>query len=470
MFMKKLLLLLFVMETSCCYSQSNYNIIKQFKESQTDSAMQDIILKFYDFSSYLPSPDSMMHYYTSIKTIAQKKKSKAAEAVNMGQMGYYLYLNGDLPKGLQLNSQALLIAEESGNDRTLGIVNFGMQYFIRDTTKRISYLRKAVGFSIAANDKKFLTYEYRNFGHVYLFMKKIDSAFYYYNKAYELSLKINSFSDVALNLMGLGKANEVIGNKKIALEYYKQAITLKTNNVQARVGGYNAIALYFKKEGNIDSAIYYAKNGYTIAKTFTHLLPLITPSGILKDLYAGVNSDSALKYTTIYYEAKDSAYGIGKIVQLQKLNFDEETRQQKIEEEKQKVKEERKNNLQYAAITIGLITFIILFFLLSRSIIVKTKFIEFFGVLGLLAVFEFINLFIHPYLAHATNDSPVLMLVVLIAIAALLIPLHHKLQHWITGIMVEKNKKIRLAAAKKTIAKLEPSSAEASAGKEEQIN
>ena len=105
-------------------------------------------------------------------------------------------------------------------------------------------------------------------------------------------------------------------------------------------------------------------------------------------------------------------------------------------------KEERKNNLQYAAITIGLITFIILFFLLSRSIIVKTKFIEFFGVLGLLAVFEFINLFIHPYLAHATNDSPVLMLVVLIAIAALLIPLHHKLQHWITGIMVEKNKKI----------------------------
>ena len=75
--------------------------------------------------------------------------------------------------------------------------------------------------------------------------------------------------------------------------------------------------------------------------------------------------------------------------------------------------------------------------------------------LGLLAVFEFINLFIHPYLAHVTNDSPVLMLCVLIAIGALLIPLHHKLKKWITKIMVEKNKKIRLDATKKTIASLE---------------
>ena len=104
---------------------------------------------------------------------------------------------------------------------------------------------------------------------------------------------------------------------------------------------------------------------------------------------------------------------------------------------------------------LGIITFIILFLLLSRSIVVKTKFIEFFGILGLLAVFEFINLFIHPFLSRATNDSPVLMLAILIAIGALLIPLHHRMEKWITRIMVEKNKKIRLAAAKKTIEQLE---------------
>jgi hypothetical protein len=76
-------------------------------------------------------------------------------------------------------------------------------------------------------------------------------------------------------------------------------------------------------------------------------------------------------------------------------------------------------------------------------------------VLGLLAVFEFINLYIHPYLAHITNDSPVLMLLILIGIGALLVPLHHRLEKWMTKVMVEKNKKIRLAAAKRTIEQLE---------------
>jgi len=47
------------------------------------------------------------------------------------------------------------------------------------------------------------------------------------------------------------------------------------------------------------------------------------------------------------------------------------------------------------------------------------------------------------------------MLLILIVIGALLVPLHHRLEKWITKVMIEKNKKIRLAAAKKTIEQLE---------------
>ncbi len=76
-------------------------------------------------------------------------------------------------------------------------------------------------------------------------------------------------------------------------------------------------------------------------------------------------------------------------------------------------------------------------------------------IFGLLVVFEFINLLIHPWLASFTHESPLLMLLALVIIASLLIPLHHKLEHWIKEKMIEKNKKIRLAAAKRTIEKLE---------------
>ena len=70
-------------------------------------------------------------------------------------------------------------------------------------------------------------------------------------------------------------------------------------------------------------------------------------------------------------------------------------------------------------------------------------------------VFEFLNLLVHPYLEKITHHSPLLMLLSLVALAAMLIPLHHKLEHWAVNKLIEKNKLTRLAAAKKTIEELE---------------
>src|SRR6185369_2704340 len=101
------------------------------------------------------------------------------------------------------------------------------------------------------------------------------------------------------------------------------------------------------------------------------------------------------------------------------------------------------------------IIFITLFLILSHSVIANQRLIKFFGIVGLLVLFEFINLFLHPYLGNITNHSPLLMLLIMVMIAALLVPVHHYMQKWVALKLVEKNKKIRLAAAKKTIAKLE---------------
>jgi len=137
------------------------------------------------------------------------------------------------------------------------------------------------------------------------------------------------------------------------------------------------------------------------------------------------------------------------------MTFDEQLRQQELVTGKIKAEEQRQQNIQFALIALGIIVFIILFLLFSRSIVANQTLISFFGVLGLLIVFEFINLLIHPWLASFTHESPVLMLLVLVLIASLLIPLHHRLEKWIKEKMTEKNKTIRLAAAKKTIEKLE---------------
>jgi hypothetical protein len=137
------------------------------------------------------------------------------------------------------------------------------------------------------------------------------------------------------------------------------------------------------------------------------------------------------------------------------MTFTEDLRQQELANEKLKEEEERKHNIQLSLLAIGIITFIILFLLLSRSFITNTKLIEFFGVIALLLVFEFLNLLLHPFLESITHHSPVFMLLALVCIAALLVPLHHRLEKWTTKKLIEKNKEIRLSNAKKTIEKLE---------------
>jgi amino acid transporter len=113
-------------------------------------------------------------------------------------------------------------------------------------------------------------------------------------------------------------------------------------------------------------------------------------------------------------------------------------------------------NIQFAIIAVTVVSFLIVFFLLSQSIIVNEKWVRFLGILALLLVFEFINLLIHPWLADITQHSPALMLLGMVAIAALIIPMHHRMEHWVSSKLVSKNKRLRLAAARKIVAQLEP--------------
>ena len=61
------------------------------------------------------------------------------------------------------------------------------------------------------------------------------------------------------------------------------------------------------------------------------------------------------------------------------------------------------------------------------------------------------------------SHSPLLMLLCMAAIAGLLIPLHHRMEKLITNMLVSKNNRVRLEAARRTIEELESASAKAAA-------
>ena len=215
------------------------------------------------------------------------------------------------------------------------------------------------------------------------------------------------------------------------------------------------MAQHYQSQHQKDSAEYYARKAIAIVNNSPLFYLSSAPAQLLSTMYENNNCDSTLKYAKIFKTANDSLFNNKTNQQIQLMSFDEDLRQQQLVQEKIKAEEQRHQNIQFALIAFGIISFIVIFLLFSRSIVANEKLISFFGILGLLIVFEFINLLLHPWLAHFTHESPVLMLLALVAIASLLIPFHHKMEHWIKEKMVEKNKAIRLAAAKKTIEKLD---------------
>ena len=182
----------------------------------------------------------------------------------------------------------------------------------------------------------------------------------------------------------------------------------------------------------------------------------LVATGYKKDLFDKLNNtDSAYFYSKIESGIRELIFNQNNQNVIQALAFKEQLRIIEDQSKKTEEAQQRKQNIQYALIAIGIIILLTLYLLLSRSFITNTKLIEFFGVVALLIVFEFLNLLLHPFLERITHHSPVLMLLALVCIAALLVPLHHKVEEWATAKLVEKNKQIRLASAKKTIEELE---------------
>jgi hypothetical protein len=249
-----------------------------------------------------------------------------------------------------------------------------------------------------------------------------------------------------------------MGDKDLAEVYFKKAVSL-TPSIESSAGRLSFYEIYIPfllNNDHINEARNQATRIMELGTRDNNNNIKLSAAGFLRQAFDSLHqTDSAYYYAKMKEALSDSVFNQDNINKIEAMQFNEQLRSMEDDAKKAEEALKRRQNIQYALIALGIIIFITLFLLLSRTILVNEKIISFFAILGLLVVFEFINLVVHPWLASFTNESPVLMLSALVLIASLLIPLHHRLEHWIKEKMIEKNKAIRLAAAKKTIKKLE---------------
>ena len=400
--------------------------------------------------------------------IALRLKDDSLIAVSYDYAGVYFVIErSDYNTAIDYMLKGIPYAEKSGNKRTICSIfsDLSLAYFAALNPKEeFKTLKEAEANlpDISQPDFSFLMLQIKlNYGLYYLSVRQPDSALTYLNAGIEVNRKLNlpAFDFFLKSLTG--NAYQQLGDKDMAAVYFKKALAIDSVTVYpyAKVTFKKFYTGYLIESGRFPEAIIQSREILAIGEQSQDDVYKFIGVGYLKTIYdKELKIDSAYRYSKMESALRDTIYSQERLNKAQALAFNEETR---LADEQNKLAEEqrlRREDIQYAVIALCIMVLLSLYLLLSRSFITNAKWIEFFGVVVLLIVFEFLNLLLHPFLERVTSHSPVLMLLSLVCIAALLVPLHHKAEKLAIAKLVEKNKQIRLAAAKKTIRELDTSS------------
>jgi len=420
--------------------------------------------------NYLETIDSRASYNIDsaicidLLQIAQQLKNDSLLATSYNWIGYYFNQSkGANSTALEYYFKALPLAEKFNDKRRISSLYFDIAstYYLLKNIDEFFTSTKKGGENLP--DKNSPKYDYmlvqyqRNMGIAYMEKNQLDSALSYAQAAVQTSdrLKLSTFQLQTLHL--LGAINAKMNENELANIYFNKALLLSDSikSEGRKMGFYQRYIPFLIKNNRMDEAKVQTEKLWMLSGTIQNLNFKLIAANYKKDLFDKLNNtDSAYYYSKVESGLRELIFNQNNQNTIQALAFKEQLRSIEDEAKKTEEAQQRKENIQYALIAIGIIVLLTLYLLLSRSFITNTKLIEFSGVVALLIVFEFLNLLLHPFLERVTHHSPVLMLLALVCIAALLVPLHHKVEHWATKKLVEKNKQIRLATAKKTIEQL----------------
>ncbi len=295
----------------------------------------------------------------------------------------------------------------------------------------------------------------------------IDSALFYAQRSNVITSAANDPYGYARSQLILGKAYAAKGETDMAELFFKKAIAVCDSFDVDRVMPAALVGLGHMRLAaqSANGAIDLGTRALDVAERTSNLPSSLDATDLLEKAYhAAGKPDSAYLSLKLHSALQDSLVNAEALSKVENMRF---SAQLKDKEEERITAEEltaRSRNIQFGIIALIVITLGIFLLIFSRTAVVGAKAIKNLSLIALLLFFEFINLLLHPFLDRITNHSPILMLLAMAAIAGLLIPLHHRMEKLITNMLVSKNNRVRLEAARRTIEELEARPTDTNAG------
>lgn len=469
------------------------------RQNRRDDDVGAALLKLSAINLTIPDKDKALDYANQASSIISTlKKNDSLVAESHNAHGNVYLLRNDKTMALRHYLSALRIAESINNHALTRTSYLYLSTFysdIEEYDKAIDYYMLAYKKLDQMNDRNIpyqRAMDMNNIGKLYSEKSSYDIAISYYERSLTMadSLKfstmrvpgylslLNQYLRMDQPMKALQYFNSPSGkelktflekfglsgaidqayaviylglkNMDSAKYYFTRATPYFENNRNetAKMFFYSQLGKYHKSMNEYDRAI----DLYLKVKDIADRTGQIETSGRaakqLDTLYSQAGKFAlASHYNAIYYQYKDSLEKINKQKELAQVEAaDEQYRQEKLQQELVE-KQRRKNNIQYMAITIGIVA-LFLMLVVFGMLKVSAKSIRLLGFFAFIMFFEFIFLLFKKNIYSLTNGEPWKDLAFMIALAALLVPLHHWLEHRVIRYLTSHN---RLTATGQTL-------------------
>lgn len=358
------------------------------------------------------------------------------------------------PLALDNYIKALNMNETINNQEGVSINCINITSFyttkLKNYAAALQYAKKGLEVSTKLKDTLLMSEGIINLAITYKNMGKIDSALNLYQRAYALDNLIKNDRGLSIAAINMGI---IYGERKdisTADSLFKASfgIAKKAGLKGIQIGALQCLSSLYIDKAKLSSGEN-ARKFINTARQFAYAGidsacsngKIDTPQAYYKPLSEieelSGNPTKALYYFKRGQKISDSIYSKENQDQINLLEQErkEVEKQRALDQEKQKARVTK--TIQLLSIFTGILIMIsFIIFLTSKKL--NHRLIEFLGTLSVLAIFELITLMIHPFLEKITHHNLILMLLCLIIIASVIIPIHHRTEHWVKDFILKR--------------------------------
>jgi len=332
--MKKIFtcIVLLAVVTSVFAQKKQMDSLKQALRTTTVDSVRVNLMVELSRQYYLQKPDSGLIYASQALAISKKTGNKKGEVRSLTQVGFSMWVLGNMPAASQTFISSLRIAEQLNDNWSIARNYDGISsiYALQGEFKlAIPYALKSEAIFGQMHDYENVVDELSDIGDFYNSSGQLDSALRYNNRALQMSVKINEWVWRPKIMRSLGLVYAKLGKKELAIALMHKAIAicLKYKETFLLSGSYFGLAQAFQQFGQRDSCIFYAKKTFNVAQKASLGYSISKASNLLAQMYDGNNDHEAARYYKIALTIKDSLFNAEKVSQLMIIDITAQQRE-----------------------------------------------------------------------------------------------------------------------------------------------